>query len=169
MWHLIDHCFYCRIFSGHSAIFLLSPHVSGLNQKLWPCYNIHWTQAAASLQPLSIKVQLVTPKPASENVLHQFIPESFPQQQSCVCVHVHIPVPCWSNCSCWPSWANSWLSSTTAPTNLNTTLWLIAWNYAAIADLQWSQPFLFSFAQSSTQMQEYNVVLQHGLPCANRI
>lgn len=41
-----------------------------------PCYSIRWTQAAASLQPLSIKVQLVTPKPVFEKALHQFIPES---------------------------------------------------------------------------------------------
>lgn len=65
--------------------FQTSMHVKGLSQKLWPCYSIHWTQAAASLQPLSMNVQLVTPKPAFEKALHHFIPQSECLHSMCPC------------------------------------------------------------------------------------
>lgn len=95
--------------------FYPSVHVKRLNQKLWPGYHVQWTQAAASLQPLSIKAQLVTPKPAFEKALRLFIPDSqFPEQPAfCDQLHRLIAAPATLNmtlidcvklcCCCWPS------------------------------------------------------------------
>lgn len=80
------------------SYFLTSLHVKGQSQKLWPCYSIHWTQAAASLQPLSIKAQLVTPKTAFEKTSSFQRAWASPQQPAnfCVCSH-----PCTSSMSVW--------------------------------------------------------------------
>lgn len=56
--------FFC--FWRTQSHFWTTVHVKGPSQKLWPCYSVQWTQAAAFFQPLSIKVQLVTPKPSFE-------------------------------------------------------------------------------------------------------
>lgn len=115
---------------------------------------IHRTRAAASLQPLSIKVQLVTPKPAFEQALHQLIPESerlHSNRQSFVCVLEHVS----------PTGAAEQPPSFLPLCNLNKTFWLIAWNQAAIIDLQQSQSFFFCVAQRKlkycTDAESYSI------------